>query len=224
MSRTAGLGTQDYVAINVAAVMAILLGFVSALAMVSSLLLIIPVAGVICGIVALYQLSDSNGTQSGRIIAWGGIVLSVLFAGLVGGTVVLENFRTRSDRQAVIAAVDEFGAKLVAADFKGAYETLGPRFRERLPFDEFEGQMTSRYAHPAHGRVTGVRSTGRVMIESDAQTGVRFGTTQLVIDIEHGAPDRPQMTLLHEGGRWIIEGWGWFPPRPAAAQPARAGS
>src|SRR5687767_9055265 len=62
MSRTAGLGTQDYVAINVAAVVSALLGLASVLALVTSLLLVIPVAGVICGLVALYQIKDSNGT------------------------------------------------------------------------------------------------------------------------------------------------------------------
>src|SRR5688500_6367590 len=65
MSRTAGLGTQEYVAINVAAVMTLLLGLVSALAMVTSLLLVIPLAGVVCGVIALYQIKDSNGTQTG---------------------------------------------------------------------------------------------------------------------------------------------------------------
>ena len=92
MSRTAGLGAQDYVAINVAAVLSVLLG----------LLLVIPLAGVICGIVALHQIKDSNGTQTGRGIAWTGIALSVLFAAVVGGRELLNNVRTRSDREVVV--------------------------------------------------------------------------------------------------------------------------
>ena len=217
MSRTAGLGTQEYVAINVAAVMTLLLGLASALAMVASLLLVIPVAGVVCGIVALYQIKDSNGTQTGKGIAWTGIALSVLFAALVGGRVIVENIKTRSDRAMVVAAVGEFGQKLAASDFKGAYELLGPRMKERVPFSDFEGQMKARYAHPTHGKITGFTSTGRVLIESDPETGSRVAQTQAVITVEHGEPDRPQLVLAHEDGRWMIEAWPWFQARPEAA-------
>jgi hypothetical protein len=217
MSRTAGLGTQEYVAINVAAVMTLLLGLASALAMVTSLLLVIPVAGVVCGIVALYQIKDSNGTQTGKGIAWTGIALSVLFAALVGGRVILENVRTRADRDAVVAAVAQFGQKLSASDFKGAYEMLSPRMRERVPLADFEGQMKARYAHPMHGKITSFTSTGRVLIESDPETKSRFAQTQAVITVEHGEPDRPQLVLAHEPGGWMIEAWPWFQTRPNAS-------
>ena len=217
MSRTAGLGTQEYVAINVAAVMTLLLGLVSALAMVTSLLLVIPLAGVVCGVVALYQIKDSNGTQTGRGIAWTGIALSVLFAALVGGRVILENVRTRADRDAVVAAVGEFGQKLAAADFAGAHAMLSPRMRDRVPLAEFERQMKSRYAHARHGKITEFNSTGRVLIESDAETGARFAQTQVVIKLEHGAPDPVVLVLAHENGRWVVEAWPWFPVQQQVA-------
>ncbi len=223
MSRTAGLGTQEYVAINVAAVVALLLGLASALAMVASLLLVIPLAGVVCGIVALYQIKDSNGTQTGRGIAWTGIALSVLFAALVGGRVILDNVRTRADRDDVVKAVAEFGQKLAVSDFKAAYELLSPRLRERVPYADFEGQLKARYAHPMHGKITGFTSTGRVLIESDPESGHRMAQTQAVITVEHGEPDRPQLVLTHESGRWMIEAWPWFQlrPQPSPAAPAR---
>ncbi len=220
MSRTAGLGTQDYVAINVAAVVSALLGLASVLALVTSLLLVIPVAGVICGLVALYQIKDSNGTQTGAPAAWVGILLSVLFAALVGGRVVLDNMRTRSDREQVIAAVDEFGRKLAASDFRGAYDTFSKRLQDRVPFSEFEAQMRSRYAHERHGKITSLRSKGRVMIETDAESGARFATTQLRIEMQHAPPDEPTMMLVNEGPGWRIEAWGWFPPRPQQISPA----
>jgi hypothetical protein len=224
MSRTAGLGTQEYVAINVAAVLALLLGIASALALVWSLLLIIPLAGVVCGIVALYQIADSNGTQTGRGIAWSGIALSVLFAAVVGGRVILDNLETRSDRAAVVAAVNDFGQKLIATDFKGAYDTLSPRMQQRVPMSDFEGQMKLRYGHPAHGKITSFASTRLVNIETDAETGRRFAQTQAVIHIEHGEPQRPTLLLAFEDGRWLVESWDWFPQRPQAApmQPGAA--
>ena len=224
MSRTAGLGTQEYVAINVAAVLALLLGIASSLALVWSLLLVIALAGVVCGVVALYQIADSNGTQSGRGIAWSGVALSVLFAAVVGGRVIYENLQSRSDRGAVVAAVENFGRKLIASDFKGAYDEVGPRMHQRVPFSEFEGQMQSRYAHPAHGKITSFRSTGLVDIETDPETGKRYAQTQVVIDVEHGEPARPMLMLIFEDGRWVVESWDWFPQRPQAApmQPGAA--
>jgi hypothetical protein len=214
MSRTAGLGTQEYVAINVAAVLTLLLGIASALALVTSLLLVIPVAGVVCGIVALRQIGDSNGTQTGRGIAWGGIALSVLFAAVVGGRVVLDNLQTRSDRAAVVGAVEQFGRKLIASDFQGAYNDLSPRMQQRLPFSDFEGQMKLRYGHAMHGTITSFASTGRVLIEIDQETGRRYAQTQAVIRLERGEPQRPALLLTFEDGRWVIESWDWFPQRP----------
>ena len=224
MSRTAGLGTQEYVAINVAAVLALLLGIASALALVWNLLLIIPLAGVVCGIVALYQIGDSNGTQSGRGIAWSGIALSVLVAAVVGGRVLLDNLQTRSDRAGVVSAVDNFGKKLIASDFKGAYDEIGPRMRDRLPFSEFEGQMQARYKHPAHGKITRFNSTGLVNIETDPETGKQYAQTQAVIALEHGKADPAAMLLIFENERWVVESFDWFPQRPQAApmQPGAA--
>src|SRR5687768_5180367 len=66
MSTTTGLGSTDSVAINAPSVWAVSLGLASALAIVDKILLIVPVAGVICAIVALYQIGKSAGTQTGR--------------------------------------------------------------------------------------------------------------------------------------------------------------
>ena len=53
MSTTAGLGSGDYVAINGTAIIAILLGVASAIVLFDSkMLLIVPLAGVVCAILA----------------------------------------------------------------------------------------------------------------------------------------------------------------------------
>src|SRR3954452_11695166 len=83
MSRTAGLGTTEYVAINGAAVTAAILGLASALAIMADVLLVIPLVGIIFAIVALRQISHSSGTQGGRALAWAGLVLSLAFAAIV---------------------------------------------------------------------------------------------------------------------------------------------
>lgn len=222
MSRTAGLGTQDYVAINTLAVAALLLGLAGALAMVSGALLLIPLAGVVCAVIALWQISDSNGTQAGKGLAIGGLILSLAFVGLVGSRQLLENYRTRADRQAVIDTVEEFGQRLQARDIDGAYGMMGERFRERVNKSEFETDLNLRFNHAMHGKVQDMRSNGKVVFDADPQTGVQFASTLAIIDLEHRPQDRPQMALQKVDNRWVIEAFGWFPPRPA--QPQQAGN
>src|SRR3954462_15428509 len=84
MSTTAGLGSGDYVAVNAVAVVAALAGLASTLALADNVLFLIPLVGVVLAIIPLMQISHSNGTQPGRAIAVGGLILSLLFTGLVG--------------------------------------------------------------------------------------------------------------------------------------------
>jgi hypothetical protein len=215
MSRTAGLGTQDYVAINPAAVTALFLGLASALALVTGMLLIIPAAGVICAIVALWQISRSSGTQSGRWLAGTGLVLSLLFVAGVGATKIAFDIRDRADRESLMKTVEEFGAKLAAEDLDGAYDMLGDRFRRNLPKEEFDANIKARFAHPAHGKLVSMRSSGRIQFENYEQIRNAFGTTQTVIQLDNGREDRQQMGFQKLGDKWVIEGFGWFPPRPS---------
>src|SRR2546429_5411940 len=69
MSTTAGVASQQYVAINNAAVIAALLGVASALALLTPTLLIVPLAGVVVAIVSWRQISNSNGTETGKPLA-----------------------------------------------------------------------------------------------------------------------------------------------------------
>src|SRR5271155_3285734 len=76
MSTTAGLGSQDYVAVNVTSVVAVLFGLASLLAIASPVLLVFPIVGVALSLIALRQVRNSNGTQTGIALAVLGLVLS----------------------------------------------------------------------------------------------------------------------------------------------------
>src|SRR3954469_7316845 len=94
MSTTAGLGSGDYVAINGTAIAALLLGIASALVLFGlHLLLLIPLAGLVCAILAFRQITDNNGTQTGRGLAAVGLVLSIGFGGFSIGKEVFETIR-----------------------------------------------------------------------------------------------------------------------------------
>ena len=89
MSRTAGLGTTDYVAVNTTAVTALILGLLSGLSLLGTIMLVLPVATLVVGIIAVVQVRRSAGTQSGTAIAALGLLLAGGFVGVVGGREVL---------------------------------------------------------------------------------------------------------------------------------------
>src|SRR4051812_11954856 len=85
MSTTAGLGSGEYVAVNGMAVVAIILGLASSLSLLDTAFLVsVPPLTIVLAILALWQISDSNGTQTGRGLAIGGLLLALLFAAAVG--------------------------------------------------------------------------------------------------------------------------------------------
>src|SRR5687768_6049715 len=91
MSRTAGLGSGDYVAINNTSVLAFLLGLGGVLALLSPMLIIVPVAAIVCAVLAFFQIRSSNGTQSGQAFAALGVLLGLAFGGVAVGQRVAAN-------------------------------------------------------------------------------------------------------------------------------------
>jgi hypothetical protein len=138
MSTTAGLGSGDYVAVNAASLAALLLGIASWLVLWGSLLLlIIPIIGLICSIVAIKQVTDSNGTQTGRGLAVLGMLLSLGIGGGFTGHIVLESIRNSKEEQQVTALLEEFGALIRDAKYAQAYDLFDDHFRSRVPEQKF---------------------------------------------------------------------------------------
>src|SRR5690242_3373793 len=137
MSTTAGLGTQEYVAINVPAVVAALLGVASILSLLANELLLIPLAGVVCSILALRQIGNSNGTQGGKGYAILGLLLSLGFACLVGGLWTYQKIGYRDDERAIGQLMEQFSNKANAGDWKSAYGLFSDRFRDRVTEEAF---------------------------------------------------------------------------------------
>src|SRR5258706_5182963 len=69
MSTTAGVASQQYVAVNTAAVLAALLGVASMMAMFSPLLLVIPAGTIGVAIFAWPQIANRHGTGTGKVLS-----------------------------------------------------------------------------------------------------------------------------------------------------------
>ena len=146
MSTTAGVASQQYVAVNGAAVVAALLGLASALTIFSPLLLVIPIAGLIVGIFAWRQISASNGTETGKLVAALGLTLSLLIGGGVAGKELLDNAHARADGRQMDAIAHQLADHLKAGRAKEAYELFDDKFRERIQPAQFVAVLRNTVA------------------------------------------------------------------------------
>ena len=121
MSTTAGVSNSDYVAVNPLAVVAALLGLASGLAFAGWPLLVVPVVGIVFGVVAIRQINDSNGTQTGRGFAILGVALCVLLAGGMMAKRYVEAAAVRADEEAISSTIAQTGRLIGAGDYKQAY-------------------------------------------------------------------------------------------------------
>jgi hypothetical protein len=141
MSTTAGLGSQDYVAINVTAILAVVFGLASILCALGYLLLIIPLVGIVTSLVALRQIRNSNGTQTGRALAWTGLLLAAGITIVIGGTRGSEVLQRRSNEQAISALSGNFGQDLANRQYEQAYDLFSADFHARVPLNEFKARL-----------------------------------------------------------------------------------
>src|SRR4029453_1786230 len=94
-------GSGEYVAVNGAAVFALLLGLASGLALLERMLLILPIAAVVVGIIALVQIKNSNGTQTGKGLVALGLLLALGCGGIVSTLWRTGALPTRQDQKAI---------------------------------------------------------------------------------------------------------------------------
>lgn len=135
MSTTAGVGTQDYVAISNLAILAAILGLLSSLTFWSEWLLLASGLGMVCAVAALYYIRHSNGTQTGKGLAWLGLVLSV---GLGGGSVGLQVWQHIShepDRKAAEKVIAQLQQAVLEAQSTNSREPLIKAYDELFSLD-----------------------------------------------------------------------------------------
>ena len=137
MSTTAGVGTQEYVAINTLAVVAALLGVSTALSFVGAPFMVVGAAGLICGIISLRQIRSSNGTQGGRSLAWVGILLSLLFVGLALANTAREVAVQKREEQRINNIIAQLRDAIVTENYDKAYPLFAPEFQQAWPLPAF---------------------------------------------------------------------------------------
>jgi len=205
MSRTAGLGSTDYVAINAPSVLAVILGLASALAIVDKILLIVPIAGVICSIVAMYQIGRSAGTQTGKGLAVVGLLLSLGFVGFVGYQSYAAARQAKADRDAIEAMLVQLTGNLQKNEINEAYALFSPRFTERVQLPQFTNQM--KFVQDGSlGKIQTITTNGLYDFSVDPGTGIRRGAVILIMKFDKSPdPARLDAAFRNVGGQWKIE-------------------
>jgi hypothetical protein len=225
MSTTAGLGSGDYVAINGTSIAALLLGIVSALVLFGAwLLLLIPLAGIVCGVLALRQISDSNGTQTGKGLAWIGLLWSLVFAGIFIGKESIETVRSISDSEQVDAVLKKFEGDIKGDKYDDAYQNLcDDHFKGRVPQAPFVNLWKIYNGRPMLGRITSIHSK-LLKFDNDPVTDERLGSGLVLIDFEKvKGEDRQGMVFRKVNDQWLIDDMPNLFQQPAQGQQGGGG-
>lgn len=204
MSRTAGLGSQEYVEVNATSVIALLLGLASAAAVFGPLLLIVPAIAIVVSLVALHQIKNSAGTQTGKGLAIFGIVLAILFGAVVGGQTLRDRSILKQEKGQIIALIEDLGKKISADDLDGAYNLFSDRFQQTTRKEDFAGFWTMTKSSSLYGAVQSTASTGLLEVKIDSGTGARLAEGQIIIRLEK-MEVRPVGTFRKVGDKWVIE-------------------
>lgn len=186
MSRTAGVGLQDYAAVNVFAVVGLLLGLASVLAIIfadATAMLLLPIAAIVVSVIAFRQVQNSNGTQTGRFLAIAGMLIALGFAGTNVFGRVNNATRERGDRAAIDDLVKKFEAAALAQKWPDAYALFDTRFKETVQPETFERTVGSRIGKPDAAHISGIKLGDRVAFETDAN-GNRFAMTLLKLTVD----------------------------------------
>jgi hypothetical protein len=218
MSRTAGLGTTEYVAVNPLAVTAAVFGLASAMVTFDAIFLLVPAVAVVLGLVALRQIRRSAGTQTGKALAWGGIVLAALFAAFVGSRHVMAMLASRDDEAQINRALADFGADIAARNYDAAYARFSSELAGRVTKQNLADQFNIRHDSPAYGNIVAMKGNGVVKFEETDVPGARpTAWTYGILTLKLGAEtreDREAMFFIKTDGKWLIDDIPGIFPKP----------
>jgi hypothetical protein len=217
MSTTAGVTNLDYVAVNQTAIVAALLGLASALSFFGNLLLVIPVVGVIFAIVAIRQIRDSSGTQTGKLLAIVGLLLCVLLGGGAITKEAMEIAAVKGDENKIASTLSQLGQFLHDGKYKEAYALHDDDFQNRVKFAQFESTWKSIQAPQPLGRVQTMEWNG-VSPYFKTEAGASVAEIKALMRFEKAQEDRVDLLMRRVGDRWLVSQSSYFPVRRASKQ------
>jgi hypothetical protein len=220
MSTTAGVTNVDYVAVNHTAIAAVLLGLLSLLSFFGYLLLLIPIVGVVFAVIALRQITASNGTQTGRGLALLGLLMSVAFGGAAIAKEGIAVARVKGDESGIASTLDKVGEAVRQGKYEDAYGLFDTDFKKNVKPEVFKSRW-EEIVRGSLGKLELFEWNGITPYFESAE-GHKMAATKVRTKFEKGTEDRFDVILRETDGRWLISQLkGFFPE--AAPAPAGGG-
>jgi hypothetical protein len=212
MSTTAGVGSQDYVAINNAAIISVILGLCTALAFLGIPFLVVGAAGIVFGIIALVQIRHSNGTQGGTGLAILGILLSLAIAGSIAAANIIDWTHRKEDESEVNKVLAQVGQYIASDQYEKAYQLFTPEFQSVFKPEIFRAQLEGYQQY--FGKIEGMTSNDLFQFLPTAE-GQPTAQTQAIVRFQQPATQTTQPTgsrearrvpiaLFKQNGQWRI--------------------
>jgi hypothetical protein len=205
MSRTAGLGSGDYVAINNTAIAALVLGLASATALLWPVGLVVAGAAIVVGVLAMIQIRSSNGTQTGIGIAAGGILLALVLGGATAGKMLLSAAQHRRDEAKISELVKRLNDLIVAKQYGQAYQTL---FSDSFKQTFTEAEFTRRWEQnlPVMGEIRSIDWGKTAEIAEIRGTGEKRAVASSSVKFARFPdPATQPMGFVFHDGEWVID-------------------
>jgi hypothetical protein len=219
MSMTAGLGSQDYVAINNIAIGAVVLGLLGILALVWPLVLISSGAGLVCAIFAWLQIRNSNGTQTGRMIVLLAVVLCVGVGGFVAYRTAGAAIEASRDQQEIGQLIQKFGSHIANHEYDQAYVMCSDDFRQRVSEGQFADKLQTQDRLGGWGVLRSMAWNGVDDWFGTEANGNRIAVANTLVSYEKTAqPFQWNLSFLqvydNSGAHWEINGIPSLFPKP----------
>ena len=207
MSTTAGVGAQEYVAINPVAIAAVILGLFSVLVILSSIFLVVPLAGIVCGILAIVQVRRSNQTQTGVGLALMGLLLSFAFGGGRLGVDLVRRFHVSADERQIAQLMNQLGKYIDTEQYQQAYQLFDDRFRNRVDLAAFQAEFQRINDFPSSGHINLIEWNKQPMqFESNSDTGVVEVEAMALISFKNRhEPSRMIINFQKSDGPWRVD-------------------
>jgi hypothetical protein len=211
MSPTAGVTEQDYLAINGAAVAAMLAGLAAVLAIINDFLAVIPLGGVILAVIALRQIASSNGTQTGRGFAMTGLFLCTSILSYVVTTDAAFRLERRADHEAIAQLCRQLGQDISDHTYDSAYDLFSQRFKSRVSRQEFITKLKGLQDQLASsglelGPITGATWNGLSQFFIDNDIGSFTADSEIDLHFAKSNNIDPLTAAFRKaGGVWTIE-------------------
>jgi hypothetical protein len=205
---TTSAGGQEYVAINSTSIASVLIGVASVLVFLADVLFIVPLAGLVCAIVALVQIRRSSGTQTGTAFAVAGLVLSLGIGGFKAGQHLLVSHEANKDTVVIADIIQRLGADLHSARYDDAYDDFfSPEFKRQVDRKTFAATFEQLQGPMGYGPVEYAKWNGEpVAYEEVGNSGVKDATAMVMVKFKKASTAaRPLFGFSNRDGTWKID-------------------